>query len=83
MKYAVNEGRRDYAIRMGCEAGVYQFIHDYAQTMGMSMSAATRRLVLIGARCEAEHGKQSMPASYDGLRTGPKELDDSPFKEFE
>lgn len=83
MKYDVNMGPRDQAIRMGCEAGVYQFVHDYAKAMGMSASAATRRLVLIGARCEAEHGKQTMPASFDGLRTGARELDDNPFKEFE
>lgn len=82
MKYSVNEGRRDFAIRMGCERGVYQFVHDYANEMGMSASGALRRLALIGARCESEHGKQTMPASYDGLATGPRELNDDPFKEF-
>lgn len=82
MKYSVNQGRRDFAIRMGCEAGIYQFVHDYAKEMGMSASAATRRLVMIGARCEAEHGNQTMPASYSDLRTGPQEFDDDPFKEF-
>ena len=83
MRYDVNQGNRDYAIRMGCEAGVYQFVSDYAQEMGISRSAATRRLVLIGARCESEHGNQSMPASYDGLSTGPKNINEDPFKEFE
>lgn len=83
MKYDVNKGRRDFAIRMGCEAGVYQFVHDYAKEMGMSASGALRRLALIGARCEAEHGNQTMPASYSDLQTGPKELSRNPFEEFE
>jgi hypothetical protein len=83
VKYDVNQGKRDYAIRMGCEAGVYQFVHDYAEAMGMSASAATRRLVMIGARCESEHGHQTMPASYDGLRTGPRKINDDPFKDFD
>lgn len=74
MKYDVNKGNRDYAIRLGCEAGVYQFIHDYAKEMGMSASAALRRLALIGARCESEHGNQTMPASYGELQLGPKDL---------
>lgn len=82
MKYVINEGRRDHAIRMGCEAGLYQFVHDYAEEMGMSASAAARRLVLIGARCEAEHGNRPMPVSYGKLRTGPRDFDDdNPFGE--
>lgn len=80
MKYAVNEGPRDHPVRVGCESGVYQFFFDYSQEMGMSMSSAVRRLALIGARCEAEHGKATMPASYDKLRTGSKQLDEDPFK---
>ena len=75
-RYRVNEGKREYAIRLGCEKGVYLFVHDYAEEMGMSMSGALRRLLLIGARCEAEHGKQTMPASYYGLSTGPKEVNE-------
>lgn len=67
MKYPVNQGNRDYAIRLGCEKGIYQFITDYANDMGMSMSAAVRRLVLIGAYCEAEHGAKSMPTSWKSL----------------
>lgn len=65
MKYNINEGRRDYAIRLGCERGVYLFIHDYAEDMGISMSSAVRRLLLIGARCEKEHANLQMPKSYD------------------
>jgi hypothetical protein len=83
VKYTINDGARSHAIRMGCEKGVYQFVRDYSKEMGMSMSAACRRLILIGARCEAEHGKQTMPASYAGLRTGPKQLDDNFFDKFE
>ena len=82
MKYAVNQGNRSFAIRMGCEQGVYQFVFDYAQEMGMSMSGALRRLALIGARCEAEHGNQTMPASYDDLQTGAKELSRDPLEEW-
>ncbi len=66
-KYAVNEGRRDHAIRVGCESGFYAFVVDYSEQMGMSMSAALRRLALIGANCEAQHGNQTMPASYAGI----------------
>ena len=68
MKYTVNDGNRDYAIRMGCERGVYHFVSDYADAMGISMSSAVRRLVLIGAHCESEHGRQTMPASYGELK---------------
>jgi hypothetical protein len=59
---------------MGCEKGVYQFIGDYANTMGMSMSAALRRLALIGAHCESNHGRQTMPASYGELELGTIDL---------
>ena len=51
--------------------------------MGMSMSAAVRRLVLIGARCEAEHGRSTMPASYNDLHTGSKEFNDEFYGERE
>ena len=83
MKYTINQGRRDYAVRLGVEHGLYLFIHDYAREMGMSMSAAVRRLVLIGARCESEHGNATMPASFDGLRTGTKDFDEEFFGELE
>jgi hypothetical protein len=82
VKYSVNEGRRDFAIRMGCEKGVYQFVLDYSREMGISMSGAVRRLILIGARCEAEHGNQTMPSSYDELATGPKILNRDPMQEW-
>lgn len=72
--YGVNQGNRDKAIRLGCEAGVYDFIRDYALDMGISMSSAVRRLVLIGARCEGEHGQARMPASYKAVRYDPSEL---------
>lgn len=67
MKYRINEGKRDQAIRLGCERGLYEFFTDYARDMGMSRSAALRRLALIGARCETEHGGARMPASYENL----------------
>lgn len=67
MTYPINQGNREYAVRLGCEKGLYDFIKDYAQDMGMSASSAVRRLVLIGARCEKEHGKARMPASYNNL----------------
>lgn len=65
--YPINQGNRDYAIRLGCERGLYEFVKDYANDMGMSNSSAVRRLVLIGARCEKEHGKARMPSSYNNL----------------
>jgi hypothetical protein len=65
--YPINRGNRDYAVRLGCERGLYDFLQDYAKDMGMSASAAVRRLVLIGARCEKEHGKARMPATYSNL----------------
>lgn len=71
-RYAVNEGNRDKAIRVGVEIGLYRFIKDYAADMGTSMSAAVRRLILIGARCEKEHGLARMPASYDMLFYDPE-----------
>jgi hypothetical protein len=82
-KYAVNEGRREYAVRLGCEKGIYDFVSDYAREMGMSMSGAVRRLLLIGARCESEHGKQTMPTSYDGLHVGStKEMTNDLYDAF-
>lgn len=65
--YRINRGIRDQAIRMGCEIGLKEFIHDYALEMGMSDSATLRRLALIGARCEKEHGRARMPSSYQNL----------------
>ena len=82
MKYNINSGPRDHAIRLGCEAGLYSFIKDYSEEMGYSMSGGLRRLALIGARCEAEHGKARMPASYAGLQTGPKELNQDTMEKF-
>jgi hypothetical protein len=78
-RYPTNEGKREYAIRLGCERGIYLFIGDYAKIMGMSMSGALRRLVLIGARCEAEHGKATMPASYGELQLGSSAMNDALF----
>lgn len=63
----INEGTRDKAIRVGLEEQLYYFFVDYAQEMGISRSAALRRLALIGAKCEAEHGNQPMPAAYDTI----------------
>jgi hypothetical protein len=94
MRYAVNEGPRDQAIRVGLEAGIKQFIEDYAADMGMSASGAARRLILIGSRCEAEHGNARMPASYKTLFYDPEErtkeaeenvkmLSDKPEEEFD
>lgn len=74
MKYSVNSGNRDFAIRLGCEEGVYKFITDYAADMGMSRSSALRRLALIGARCEKEHGLARMPASYSQIAYDPSEI---------
>lgn len=77
MKYDINKGPKDHAIRMGCETGFYQFIHDYGSDLGMSASSALRRLAMIGARCEAEHGKAVMPAIYHDLHTGTRDLERS------
>jgi hypothetical protein len=74
LSYPINQGKRDRAIRMGVEQGLWDFINDYSVEMGISLSTATRRLVLIGARCEAEHGKARMPASYRNLRS-PAEVE--------
>lgn len=68
-KYKINDGPRNQAIRLGCERGLYEFLTDYAKDMGMSRSSALRRLALIGAHCEAEHGKAVMPTSYENLIT--------------
>lgn len=80
MRYRINEGRKEFAIRVGCEKGVYLFFHDYAKSLGMSASGALRRLALIGARCEAEHGNRTMPAAYDNLKTGPDRINDDIFQ---
>jgi hypothetical protein len=41
------------------------FIMDYAAALGISRSAAVRRLTILGARCEAEHAKMVMPQTYN------------------
>lgn len=74
MKYSVQVGIRNKAIRLGCEEGLYDFISDYANDIGTSRSAAVRRLVLIGARCEFEHGNARMPASFNDLFFDPEEI---------
>lgn len=79
MKYTVNSGKRNHAIRLGCETGLYDFITDYAKHLGMSRSGALRRLALIGARCEKEHGTMIMPASYGGLPGVATGADDDPL----
>jgi hypothetical protein len=68
---------------MGCEQGLYDFVGDYAKSMGMSYSAGLRRLALIGARCEAEHGKATMPASYGELFRENKDPGVVPEDEFD
>lgn len=65
--YNANEGKRKWFISTGVEIGIYRFIVDYAKRMGMTKSSAVRRLVLIGAFCEAEHGNASLPASYNDI----------------
>lgn len=77
-RYRINEGKRDQAIRLGCERGLYEFFSDYARDMGMSRSAALRRLALIGARCEAEHGNARMPVSYENLTPATFSAEDVP-----
>lgn len=66
-KYPVNQGVRKGAIRVSVEETLKQFIADYADDIGLSHSGACRRLILIGARCESEHGKATMPISYDSI----------------
>ena len=66
-KYAVNEGNRDHHVSAGLERGIFRFVVDYARQMGMTKSGAVRRLILIGAFCEAEHGNASLPASYSDI----------------
>ena len=73
--YSTNMGRREYPIRVGLERGVYEFVVDYAADLGMSLSAATRRLVLLGARCESEHGHVRMPQSFDKLTKQKSEIE--------
>lgn len=73
--YLPNEGKREYPIRVGLEKGVYNFVTDYAADLGMSLSAATRRLILLGARCESEHGHVRMPQSFDKLEKQKSDLE--------
>lgn len=72
--YLPNEGKREHPIRVGLERGVYHFVADYAADLGMSLSAAARRLILLGARCESEHGHVRMPQSFDKLEKQKTEL---------
>ena len=72
-RYDVSGEKRSEAIRVGMEPGLYQFLTDYAADMGMSRSSAMRRLMIIGARCEAEHGNARMPATYDVISKGKME----------
>jgi len=74
MTFPINKGPRNKAVRIGIEQGLYDFIEEYSIEMGMSMSAACRRMILIGARCEADHGKATMPATYRNLRS-PSEVE--------
>lgn len=73
--YSTNMGKREYPIRVGLERGVYEFVVDYAADLGMSLSAATRRLVLLGARCESEHGHVRMPQSFSKLTKQKSEIE--------
>lgn len=73
--YLPNEGKREYAIRVGIEKGIYNFVTDYAADLGMSLSAASRRLILLGARCESEHGHVRMPQSFDKLEKQKTEIE--------
>ncbi|QGJ90122.1 hypothetical protein HWC80_gp090 [Mycobacterium phage Indlulamithi] len=86
MRYAVNQGPRSEAVRVGMEVALKQFVVDYAADMGMSESAAARRMILIGARCEAEHGNARMPASFAQLfydsETAAREVDEA-VKQYE
>lgn len=65
-EYPIN-GNRTKAIRLGLEPGLYEFICDYAEFVGMSRSSAVRRLAILGARCEADHGNARMPGSFDAI----------------
>ncbi len=64
----INQGGRDWAIRLQCEKAIYDFITDYANDMGMSRSSTVRRLVLIGAYCEANHSAKIMPKTYEEIK---------------
>ena len=50
MKHTINQGNKSYAVRLGCERGLYMFLREYSKEMQISMSSVVRRLVLIGAR---------------------------------
>ena len=65
-EYPIN-GNRSKAIRLGLEPGLYEFICDYAEFVGMSRSSAVRRLTILGARCEADHGNARMPGSFEAI----------------
>lgn len=65
-EYPIN-GNRTKAIRLGLEPGLYEFVCDYAEFVGMSRSSAVRRLTILGARCEADHGNARMPGSFDAI----------------
>lgn len=74
-KYSINQGLRKYAVRVGLERGIYSFLADYALEMGMSLSSAGRRLIILGARCESEHGHVKMPMSIENITKPQKEID--------
>lgn len=69
-QYKINEGLRNCKVVIGCERGLYNFIVDYSEDLGLTMSGAMRRLILLGARCEAVHGLHAMPGSYVSLFKG-------------
>lgn len=74
MSFDLNAGPKKYAIRVGCERGLYEFVESYASAMGMSLSGAVRRLIILGARCEGEHGNVPMPTGYEKISIEAKEM---------
>lgn len=61
----MNKSNKSEHLRLNVEPELKEFMEDYAANLGVSLSAAIRRLVLIGANCETEHGQTRMPISYD------------------
>lgn len=76
MKYRINNENRSETVVSSVEPDLLHFILDYAQDLGVTRSNAVRRLILIGARCEAEHGGARMPISFKSLG-----VDDDYFEE--
>lgn len=64
-KYSVNQNIKRYFVRSSVEEGLRDFIQDYANDLGTSVSSAMRRLILLGAHCEEQHGHTKMPVSYE------------------